>query len=103
MTFFTVLMTCRTPTSERKSHATGTRIAVGDDERVLVHERQRRRAVEDDDVVRVEGRREPVAQDAVAVLAAREVELGGGEGLVRDDEIEVRPHADRRGLGAQRP
>jgi hypothetical protein len=64
------------------------------DERVLVHQGQRRRAVEDDDVVRVEGRREPVAQDAIAILPAGEVKLRRRQRLVRREQFQVRPNAD---------
>lgn len=56
--------------------------------------RERRRTIEDDDVVTLEARRKSLAQDSIAILAASEIKLGGRESLVRRNEIQVGSYAD---------
>ena len=63
--------------------------AVGGRERVDRQRAERRRAVDEDEGVALARRRERVAEEGLAVLAAGELDRGAGEVGSRRDEVEV--------------
>ena len=76
--------------------------AVGRGERVDRERPERRRAVEEDEVVAVAARGERLGEIPLAVGAARELDDGAGEIRLRRDEVEVRERGGVDELGERR-
>ncbi len=72
----------------------GDHHAVDVDQRVLVEQRERRGAVEDDDVIPVDRVPETLTEHTMSVGALHQVDLGGRQHLVGREDVEVRSHGD---------